>query len=67
MLAAIKKQGKTIVFIDEAHMMNGAGAGGGGNSNDLANMLNVQAKVILKLLLQQLGTSIENTLKKIVR
>ena len=38
-LAAIKKQGKTIVFIDEAHMMNGAGAGGGGNSNDLANML----------------------------
>ena len=27
------------MFIDEAHMMNGAGAGGGGNSNDLANML----------------------------
>ena len=37
---AIKKQGKTIVFIDEAHMINGAGAGGGSNqSNDLANML----------------------------
>ena len=36
---AIKKQGKTIVFIDEAHMMNGAGAGGGNSSNDLANML----------------------------
>ena len=38
-LSAIKKQGKTIVFIDEAHMMNGAGTGGGNSSNDLANML----------------------------
>jgi len=38
-MAAIKKMGKTIVFIDEAHMMNGAGAGGGNSSNDLANML----------------------------
>ena len=27
-MSAIKKQGKTIVS-DEAHMMNGAGAGGG--------------------------------------
>ena len=38
-MSAIKKQGKTIVFIDEAHMMNGAGAGGGNSPNDLANML----------------------------
>ena len=38
-LQALTKQGKTIMFIDEAHMMNGAGAGGQGNSNDLANML----------------------------
>ena len=38
-MSAIKKQGKTIVFIDEAHMINGAGAGGGNSSNDLANML----------------------------
>lgn len=38
-MAAIKKMGKTIVFIDEAHMMNGAGAGGANSSNDLANML----------------------------
>lgn len=38
-LAGLKKQGKTIMFIDEAHMMNGAGAGGGQSSNDLANML----------------------------
>ena len=38
-MAAIKRQGKTIVFIDEAHMMNGAGAGGTNSSNDLANML----------------------------
>ena len=38
-LQALQKKGKTIMFIDEAHMMNGAGAGGSGNSNDLANML----------------------------
>ena len=38
-LAGLKKQGKTIMFVDEAHMMNGAGAGGGQSSNDLANML----------------------------
>jgi len=38
-LAAVKKQGKCIVFIDEAHMINGAGAGSGGNANDLANLL----------------------------
>ena len=38
-MSALKKRGKTIVFIDEAHMMNGAGAGGGQSSNDLANML----------------------------
>ena len=38
-LQALTKQGKTIMFVDEAHMMNGAGAGGGSNSNDLANML----------------------------
>ncbi len=38
-LAALTKQGKTIMFVDEAHMMSGAGAGGSGNSNDLANML----------------------------
>jgi len=38
-LAGLKSKGKTIMFIDEAHMMNGAGAAGGGNSNDLANML----------------------------
>ena len=37
-LSALKKKGKTIMFIDEAHMMNGAGAGGN-SSNDLANML----------------------------
>ena len=38
-LAGLRKKGKTIMFVDEAHMMNGAGAGGSGNSNDLANML----------------------------
>ena len=35
---AIEKKGKCILFIDEAHMMNGAGASSGG-SNDMANML----------------------------
>ncbi len=39
-LAGLKNKGKTIMFIDEAHMISGAGSGGGSNSaNDLANML----------------------------
>ena len=37
-LQGLRAKGKTIMFVDEAHMMNGAGAGGS-NSNDLANML----------------------------
>jgi len=38
-LAGLKSKGKTIMFIDEAHMMSGAGAGGQNSANDLANML----------------------------
>ncbi len=38
-LKALAKKGKTILFIDEAHMISGAGAGGQNNSNDLANMM----------------------------
>ena len=38
-LTGLEKKGKTVMFIDEAHMMNGAGAGGSDKSNDLANML----------------------------
>jgi ATP-dependent Clp protease ATP-binding subunit ClpA len=38
-LQALRSKGKTIMFIDEAHMISGAGASGSGNSNDLANML----------------------------
>lgn len=38
-IQGLTKQGKTIMFVDEAHMMNGAGAGGQNSSNDLANML----------------------------
>lgn len=38
-LAGLRGKGKTIMFIDEAHMISGAGAGGGNSSNDLANML----------------------------
>jgi len=38
-ISALKKRGKTIMFIDEAHMISGAGAAGSSSSNDLANML----------------------------
>jgi ATP-dependent Clp protease ATP-binding subunit ClpA len=38
-LTALERKGKVILFIDEAHMMSGAGAGGTDKSNDLANML----------------------------
>jgi len=38
-LQALRNKGKTIMFIDEAHMISGAGAGGGNSANDLANML----------------------------
>jgi ATP-dependent Clp protease ATP-binding subunit ClpA len=38
-LKALQTKGKTVLFIDEAHMISGAGAGGGNSSNDLANMM----------------------------
>lgn len=38
-LLALSRQGNTIMFIDEAHMISGAGASSQSNSNDLANML----------------------------
>ena len=38
-LSGLRRKGKTIMFIDEAHMINGAGTGGGMGANDLANML----------------------------
>jgi ATP-dependent Clp protease ATP-binding subunit ClpA len=38
-LKALTGKGKTILFIDEAHMISGAGAGGQNSSNDLANMM----------------------------
>ncbi len=38
-LQGLQKKGKTIMFIDEAHMISGAGSGGQNSSNDLANML----------------------------
>lgn len=37
-ISALEKKKNCILFIDEAHMMNGAGAANG-NSNDMANML----------------------------
>ena len=36
---ALDQKGNTILFIDEAHMMVGAGATGQGNSMDMANMI----------------------------
>lgn len=38
-LNAITNQGKSIMFIDEAHMISGAGAGSHNSGTDLANML----------------------------
>ena len=35
----LSKKGKSILFIDEAHMINGAGSGSSNNANDLANMM----------------------------
>jgi ATP-dependent Clp protease ATP-binding subunit ClpA len=37
-LKALSKKGKTVLFIDEAHMISGAGSANSG-SNDLANMM----------------------------
>jgi ATP-dependent Clp protease ATP-binding subunit ClpA len=50
-LAALERKGNIILFIDEAHMMNGAGAGGGNSSNDMANMLKpILTKGVIKLI-----------------
>ena len=38
-IKGLDKKGKTVLFIDEAHMISGAGAGGQQSSNDLANMM----------------------------
>jgi len=38
-ISGLQKKGKTIMFVDEAHMMSGAGAGGQNSANDMANML----------------------------
>ena len=38
-MAALNKKGKVVLFIDEAHMMSGAGGSGKDSANDLANML----------------------------
>jgi ATP-dependent Clp protease ATP-binding subunit ClpA len=38
-LKTLERKGNYILFIDEAHMMNGAGAGSSSSSNDMSNML----------------------------
>jgi len=49
-LSALEKKGKIILFIDEAHMMQGAGAANQ-NANDLANILKpVLTKGVIKLI-----------------
>jgi ATP-dependent Clp protease ATP-binding subunit ClpA len=49
-LTALEKKGKIILFIDEAHMMQGAGASNQ-SSNDMANMLKpMLTKGVIKLI-----------------
>jgi ATP-dependent Clp protease ATP-binding subunit ClpA len=49
-LAALEKKGKIILFIDEAHMMQGAGAASQ-SSNDMSNMLKpILTKGVIKLI-----------------
>jgi ATP-dependent Clp protease ATP-binding subunit ClpA len=49
-LTALEKKGKIILFIDEAHMINGAGASSQ-SSNDMANMLKpILTKGTIKLI-----------------
>jgi len=49
-ITAIEKKGNAILFIDEAHMMNGAGTNSGG-ANDMANMIkNALGKGTIKVI-----------------
>lgn len=49
-LSALEKKGKIILFIDEAHMMQGAGAANG-SANDMSNMLKpILTKGVIKLI-----------------
>ena len=49
-LKALEKKGNVILFIDEAHMMQGAGAANQ-NSNDLANLLKpILTKGVIKII-----------------
>ena len=49
-LSALEKKGKIILFIDEAHMMQGAGAASQ-SANDLSNMLKpILTKGVIKLI-----------------
>lgn len=49
-LSALERKGKIILFIDEAHMMSGAGAANQ-SSNDLANILKpVLTKGVIKIM-----------------
>ena len=50
-ISFIENKGKSILFIDEAHMMSGAGAGSTNQSNDMANMLkNTLGKGTIKVI-----------------
>ena len=49
-MAALEKKGKIILFIDEAHMMQGAGSANS-NANDMSNMLKpILTKGVIKLI-----------------
>jgi len=63
-LKALDLKGKTILFIDEAHQMRGAGAGGSGSQVDFANMIKPalskgNIKVIASTTWEEYSTSFE--------
>jgi ATP-dependent Clp protease ATP-binding subunit ClpA len=50
-IKALSVKGKCILFVDEAHQMQGAGAGGGGSGVDFANMIKpALAKGVVKVI-----------------
>ncbi len=66
-LTALERKGKIILFIDEAHMMQGAGAANQ-SSNDMSNMLKpILTKGVIKLIASTTWEEYRSTLKRIVR
>ena len=65
-LKALEKRGKTVLFIDEAHMISGAGAANN-SANDLANMMKpALSKGNIKVIASTTWEEYRKPLKKIV-